>query len=112
MANLHLLRSRPTDEQILEMLEAHGDFIKLAVDIRQRIAVGGGGFHADCEEVLTDNGTRGDDIWGADYEPAGKLVTFEALINIRSVRNNPSMEILDPKICATVEAIVREKFEG
>ncbi len=83
MANLHLLGGRPTEQQASEMPEAFGTYIKLAVDVRQKIVVGGGGLHADCEEGLLENGGRQEDVWGADWEPSSKLVTFEALINIR-----------------------------
>lgn len=112
MAVLHPLLGRPSEQQTAEMLEALGTYIKLVIDIRQRIVVEGGGLHADCEEVLLGNGTRQEDVWCADWEPASKLVTFEALINIRPGQDNPSMEILDPELRAKVEEVVREVFEG
>jgi hypothetical protein len=34
--------------------------------------------HADCEAVLLEDGSQQDDIWGADWDPAAQLVTFEA----------------------------------
>jgi len=112
MAKLHLLRGRPTEQQIAEMPEALGTYVKLAVDVQQRITVGGGGLHADCEEVLLENGSRQEDVWDADWEPSSKLLTFEALINIRPRQNNRSMEILDPELRHKIEEIVREIFEG
>jgi hypothetical protein len=41
---IHVLNRslRPTEEQIEEMLQPHGDDIKLAVDLRLRLAAGGG----------------------------------------------------------------------
>ena len=48
------------------MLEAQGNYIKLAVDVVQGIVVGGGEYHADCEEVLIERGSRQEDVWGAD----------------------------------------------
>jgi hypothetical protein len=80
------------------MLEALGDYIKLAVDIQRGILAGGGVLHADCEAVLLDNGSRQENIWGADRIPSTQQVRYEALINIRPRQNNPAMEILDPSI--------------
>ena len=80
---VHIIRSRATQEQIEDMLQALEGFIKLAVDIRRRILAGGGTLHADCESVLLEDGGQQEDIWGADWNPLTQQVTYEALINIR-----------------------------
>ncbi len=46
---VHLLRSRATKQQLNEMLEELGVYVKLAVDIRRVNLAGGGVLHADCE---------------------------------------------------------------
>jgi hypothetical protein len=61
---VHLLRAKATADQLAEMLETLGAYIKLAVDIEKEIAAGGGVLHADCEAVLLDAGSRQADIWG------------------------------------------------
>lgn len=66
--------------------------------------------HADCEAVLIEDGSRQDDIWGADWLPDSKEVKFEALINIRPRQKNRSMMIGDKKIRDKVENIVRKRF--
>ncbi len=63
---VHLLRDLPSAAQIQEMLEAQGNYIKLAVDVARDVVAGGGEYHADCEESLLEDGSRQDDIWGAD----------------------------------------------
>ena len=60
-----IIRDRATKAQIDEMLEAHGFYIKLAVDIERGILAGGGELHADCEAVLLEDGSRQENIWGA-----------------------------------------------
>jgi hypothetical protein len=109
---LHLLRSAPTPEILREMLEAQGTYIKLAVDVEQGLVVGGGEYHADCEEVLLDHGSRQEDIWGGDWYPESRTVTFGALINIRPRQGNRSMEIQDATLRGRFERIVRSVFEG
>lgn len=91
------------------MLESHGSFIKVAVDIEHGVLAGGGEFHADCESVLVEDGSRRDVVWGADWVPAEQAVRYSALINIRG-RANPSMQILDPAIQQQVERITRSIF--
>jgi hypothetical protein len=109
---IHLVRSRATQQQLDEMLEALGMFIKVAVDIQRKILAGGGALHADCEGVLLEDGSRQEDIWGADWIPSTQEVRFEALINIRPRQNNPSMEILDPTIRERTAHIVKRLMGG
>jgi hypothetical protein len=109
---IHIIGTRATKEQINEMLETLGVYIKLAVDIRRRVLAGGGEFHADCETMLLDDGSEQTDIWGADWYPDTQTVTYESLINIRSRQNNRSMDILDPTIREQVEQIVQHLLGG
>ncbi len=55
---IHVLREKATSEQVRDMLEELGTYIKLAVDIQRGIAAGGGALHADCEGVLQDDGSQ------------------------------------------------------
>ena len=109
---IHLLRERATPAQVAEMLVELGAYIKLAVDIQRSVAAGGGELHADCEQVLLEDGSQQEDVWGADWLPDSQVVTFEALINIRPRQNNPAMQILDPAIRSKVEAVVRPLLQG
>jgi hypothetical protein len=102
----------PTQDALQDMLEAQGTYIKLAVDVAQGLVVGGGEYHVDCEEVLLDQGSRQEDIWGADWYPDGHTVTFGALINIRPRQNNRTMEVQDAALRVRIEQIVRAIFEG
>ncbi len=109
---IHFIREYATPQQLTEMLEALEVYVKLAVDIRRGTLAGGGTLHADCEAVLLENGSRQEDIWGADWFPATQQVTFEALINIRPRQRNPSMVILDPEIRRRVEETARQLLGG
>ena len=109
---IHIIRERATAEQVQEMLEALQTDIKLAVDVHRRIVAGGGGMHADCEAALLEDGSEQADVWGADWLPNTKKVRFESMINIRPRQQNRSAYIEDQARRATVEQIVRERFEG
>jgi hypothetical protein len=99
-------------EQIRGMAEIFdGALIKLAVDVKREILAGGGALHADCEQLLLDDGSQQVDIWGADWYPDLKKVGFESLINIRPRQQNFGFEVQDPVLRAQIETIVRKLLE-
>ena len=61
---IHIIRARATKEQLEEMLQTLGSYIKLAVDIERNILAGGGDLHADCEAALLENGSEQKNICG------------------------------------------------
>lgn len=109
---IHILRDKATKQQLAEMLEMLEVYVKLAVDLDRGIAAGGGALHADCEAVLLEDGSRQEDIWGADWIPTSQEVRYEALINIRPSQNNPSMAILDTSIRGRVNKIIEQLLGG
>ena len=107
---VHIITDQVRPEQMEQMLESLQTYIKLAVDVKRRVTAGGGALHADCEEALVEDGSHPNDIWGADWYPESQEVQFESLINIRPNLGNRSMVITDPKLRATITAMVRERF--
>lgn len=87
-------------------------YIKLAVDTRKGVLAGGGALHADCEAVLLDDGSKQEEIWGADWIPSTQQVRYEALINIRPSQKNPAIRILDPATRERVAEIVQSVLGG
>jgi Protein of unknown function (DUF5674) len=102
-----LIRSRATRQQIDVMLVEHRFFIKIAVDVDRLILAGGGEMHFDCEQMLLNEGSRQENIWGAGFMPETQKITYDSLINIRS-RQNRSMEILDPAMREKIDQIIYE----
>jgi hypothetical protein len=107
---IHVLRQPATQQQIQDMLEVHETYIKVAVDVTAGILAGGGEFHADCESVLVEEGSRRGDVWGADWIPTDQAVRCSALINIRP-KVNPVMEIQDEGIRRVVETVTRKLLQ-
>lgn len=73
---------------------------------------GGGKMHYEGEQMLLENGSGPDDLWGANWYPERQAVEFESLINIRPRLGNRSMIIQDPDLCRQVESVVRQCLEG
>jgi hypothetical protein len=109
---IHIIRERATEDETREMLGELGTYIKVAVDVDREILAGGGEYHADCEEMLLEDGSWQEKLWGADWYPDSHTVGFSALINIRPTEGNRGMEIENPELRHKVERIVRRLLEG
>jgi hypothetical protein len=109
---IHILHSQATPEQIAEMSKEYETMIKIVVDIRRRMLAGGGEMHADCEQVLLENGSEQDDLWGANWYPTEQRIEFESLFNIRPRLGNRSILIQSEELRQKVETIAREILGG
>lgn len=107
---IHLITDKATPQQVREMAAFYAEHIKVAVDIERGVLAGGGEWHADCEEVLREHGSKPENIWGAGYKPSSREVDFYALINIRPRQNNPDQDILSAELRQNVEKIIRERL--
>lgn len=105
---IHIIRQPATEKEIKEMLEELETYIKLAVDVERNILAGGGEYHADCEEVLLEDGSQQENIWGVDWYPGSRTIGFGALINIRPDQDNRGMEIENARLRQRVEILVRD----
>jgi|SRR4030067_3273025 hypothetical protein len=105
---IHIIRQPATEKEIQEMLEELETYIKLAVDVERNILAGGGEYHADCEEVLLEDGSQQENIWGVDWYPGSRAIGFGALINIRPDQDNRGMEIENARLRQRVETLVRD----
>jgi len=94
-----LLASRPIKDSELRIAsEEFGDYVKLVVDVEKEIVAAGGQLHSDGERLLLDRECRQEDLWGGGLDLVSSQFDCLALINIRPQQNNPSQEILDPKV--------------
>ena len=109
---IHILRERATAQQMADMMETLGTYVKVAVDISRGVLAGGGEMHADCESVLLDDGSNQEDVWGADWYPSKQQVAFESLINIRPRQGNRSYKIEIPDVRKRVEEVARNLLGG
>lgn len=84
-----------------------GDMVKLVVDVERAVIAVGGQLQADAEALLLEQGSRRQDLWGANYFP-GRTEWLEhtALINIRPADGNPGMEVADAGLRERVRALV------
>lgn len=85
--------------ELRRLVECHfEDMVKYVVDVARGVAAVGGELHADEEALLLENGSRQDDLWGANYYPGrgeDGCIEYTSLINIRPAQGNRSMLIED-----------------
>lgn len=75
------------------------DMVKYVVDVERGVAAVGGELHADAEAILLEDGSRQQNLWGANYYPGRQpddCIEYTSLINIRPGQGNRSMELEDP----------------
>jgi hypothetical protein len=86
-----------------------GDFVKAVVDVGRGVMAIGGELHADEEALLLENGARQPDLWGINLypgRPAGELIEFDSMINVRPSQNNRSRGVEDEAVRRQIEAVV------
>ena len=84
------------------------NMVKFVVDIERELIAIGGELHTDAEQLLLTDGSREEDMWGANYYPGrgtDRSIEFTSLINIRPAAGNRSMEIEDARIRDRVREI-------
>lgn len=96
-----VVENRLSRKDFQKAKEDYESYIKLTIDVENKIIALGGEYHADAEKILLDQGSRQQDIWGGGINLETRQFETNAIINLRPGRND-STEILDRKI--------REKF--
>ena len=99
-----------TREEIIELQEVYGDYVKLTIDLEKEWVVAGGELHADGEKILLERGGGQDDIWGGGINFESKQVDTTAVLNLRPRLKNDSLEILDNQRREKFIQIVKKYF--
>jgi hypothetical protein len=90
----------------------YGDLVKADVDIVNKTVIVDMGMHADGEAQLLELGSSQDDIWGINLHPdkygTANFIEFDSMINIRPGQKNPTRDVVDPAIRATITQIIAE----
>ena len=94
--------------------EFYVSMIKGAVDIEREIVAFGGEYHMDANLALLDRGSQQSNIWGFNLlleKQGDEWIEYTSLINIRPLKGNKGMEIIDPNIRDKVKKIVNKKIQ-
>ena len=112
---IQIIKDKISQAEIKELAEQiFGDMVKVVVDVERNIMAAGGEMHADCEQVLPDDGSKQEHLWGANIYPnstGDDFIEYQSLINIRPRAGNRGMEIEDEAIRGRVKAIIKKLVE-
>lgn len=102
-------------EELKKLSEEYfGDFIKAVVDINRKIMAINAELHADEEQILLNDGSRQEDLWGINIYPektGDDFIEFDSMINIRPRQNNRSRGVENPEIRDKINEVVRKMIK-
>lgn len=105
-----IIRELVDSEKVKRHLDIFRDMIKIVVDIEREIIGFGGVLHADAEALLLQDGSKQENLWGANIFPSktgDEHIEYTSLINIRP-RQNRSQEIQDEEIRKKIAEIINK----
>ena len=104
-----IIREPISKEKFQEHLATFGDMVKVVVDIVRKVMTMGGELHADGEQLLLADGSRQENLWGANVYWAGTSIPrleYTSLINIRPRQGNRSQEIQSQEVREKVREVI------
>lgn len=91
----------------------YGELVKAVVDIDRGIMAVDGEMHADEEQMLLEDGSKQEFLWGINIYP-GKTgddrIEFDSMINVRPSQKNLSRSVEDITVRKKIVDIVKAKI--
>lgn len=108
--NIKIVRDKITKKELEELAkEFYVEMVKGMADIEKGIIALGGEWHMDANEVLIEDGSRQENLWGFNIylnKPEEEMLEYNSLVNIRPKQGNRSMEIKNKEIKNKIFKIV------
>jgi hypothetical protein len=99
-----------TKEEKEKLKERFGSYIKTVIDIDKKICSAGCDRHHESEQVLLEQNSKQEYIWGGGIDLETKIIDCNSFINIRPTQNNTSNEIQNAKIRKNFEGLMKYFF--
>lgn len=84
---MKIITEQITIEELKEMSKKmFGNLVKAVVDTEKEIMVVDGELHSDEQELLIENGSKGENLWGINIYPEitnESWIEFDSLINLK-----------------------------
>lgn len=107
-----LTSSKPfTKQEIDKLKEQFEVYIKTVIDIDKRICSAGMDRHFEGEQLLLQQGSLQENIWGGGIDLETNEIDFNSFINIRPRDNNTKNEIQSEKIKAIYKQLTEYFFQ-
>ena len=109
-----IVKSKISIEELKQIAKANGysEMVKAAVDVERGVMALGGGLHADCSEILFEDGSKGENVWGINIyfnkdRVKGDWIEYNSLTNVKPLTNR-SLEIEDNAVKEKIKKIVNQ----
>jgi len=103
-----IVTKKITKDETEKVAEDFDGYIKVVVDIKQKILAAGGERHFDAEQKLLENGSIQKDLWGGGLDLETKEIDYNSIINLRPAQENPSRDIMSSGIRRKFDKIVKD----
>ena len=107
---MHIVLNKISLEELKTMSEKmFGSIVKAVVDIEKGIMVVDADLHADEEELLLEQGSLQQNLWGINFHPEKTgldFIEFDSMINLRPSWGNKSRGVDDTNIQEKIRTIV------
>ena len=113
--NIKILDHKISIEEVKELANFwYGTMIKGCVDVENGIVALGGDYHIESSELLTDNESKFEDVWGFNIrfeENPDGVLEFDSMVNIKPNFGNRSRGIHNEEITEKARAIIYKFIE-
>ena len=101
----------PIHREALKALakERFGDMVKSVVDIERNMMAIGGELHADEEQLLLEQGSKQENLWGINLYPDVETedwLEFDSMINLRPSQGNRSRGVDNPEVQERIRSVI------
>jgi hypothetical protein len=104
-----ILDRKITPQEFEQAREIYPDYIKTVVDIERNLLAVGGEYHIDCEEVLIQNGSKPENLFGGGFRISTMEIEYMAMSNYKPALGKITYEIMDPMVRSKLKELT-EKF--
>jgi|SRR3989339_1341035 len=84
---MKIIKEQITVEELKEMSQKmFGNIVKAVVDVEKEIMAVDGELHADEEMLLTEDGSKRENVWGINFhlnDLGNDFVEFDSMINLK-----------------------------
>ena|SRR3990172_4361915 len=110
---MQIVREKISIDDLKKMTEKmFGRLVKAVVDIERGIMAVDAELHSDEEEVLLEDGSKQEDLWGINIHPdmvgGEDWIEFDSMINIRPSVGNRTRGVDNPTIQEKIKVIVNK----
>ena len=102
-----IIRKKASEEEIEKMAEDFDGYIKIVVDVEREILAAGGKKHVDAEQMLLQDGSHQNDLWGGGLDLDSDVIDYNSMINVRPSQGNLSRDIMSVEMRKIFDLIVK-----